>query len=98
MTLPLDDIRVIDLGQLYAAPYCTLQLAAMGADVIKVEPPGVGDVLRRPLASGDANYSFLMLNANKRSVSLNLKDPRGREILLKLARTPTCWSKITWRA
>ena len=65
MTLPLDDIRVIDLGQLYAVPYCTMQLAAMGAEVIKVEPPGSGEVLRRP-SRGDANYSFLMLNANKR--------------------------------
>jgi crotonobetainyl-CoA:carnitine CoA-transferase CaiB-like acyl-CoA transferase len=85
MPTPLEGIRVIDLGQLYAGPYCTMQLAAMGADVIKIEPPGIGDVLRHPLASGDANYGFLMLNANKRSVSLNLKDPRGREILLKLA-------------
>ncbi|HUO06394.1 MAG TPA: CoA transferase [Candidatus Binataceae bacterium] len=85
MTLPLEGIRILDLGQVYAAPYCTLQLAAMGADVIKIEPPSVGDVLRRPLASGDAAYSFLMLNANKRSVTLNLKDPRGRDILLKLA-------------
>ncbi|MGH7813468.1 MAG: CaiB/BaiF CoA transferase family protein [Candidatus Binataceae bacterium] len=83
--MPLDGIRVIDLGQVYAAPYCTLQLAAMGAEIVKIEPPGVGDVLRRPLASGDAAYSFLMLNANKRSVTLNLKDPRGREIFLKLA-------------
>ncbi|HVN63835.1 MAG TPA: CoA transferase [Candidatus Binataceae bacterium] len=84
MTMPLEGIRVIDLGQVYAAPYCTLQLAAMGAEIIKIEPPGVGDVLRRPLASGDAAYSFLMLNANKRSVTLNLKDSRGREIILKL--------------
>src|SRR5258708_602040 len=84
MTLPLDDIRVIDLGQVYAAPYCTLQLAAMGADIIKIEPPGTGEVLRRPDLPDGVNYSFLMLNANKRSVTINLKDPRGQEILLKL--------------
>jgi CoA:oxalate CoA-transferase len=85
MTLPLDNIRVIDLGQVYSAPYCTLQLAAMGADIIKIEPPGTGEVLRRPDPSpGGVNYSFLMLNANKRSVTINLKDRRGQEIVLKL--------------
>jgi len=85
MSLPLDGIRVIDLGQVYAAPYCTLQLAAMGADVVKIEPPGTGEVLRRPeLPPGGAGYSFLMLNANKRSVTINLKTRRGQEIVLKL--------------
>lgn len=85
MTLPLDGIRVIDLGQIYAAPYCTLQLAAMGADIIKIEPPGSGELLRRPEVSpGGVNYSFLMLNWNKKSVTLNLKHPRAREIVLKL--------------
>ncbi len=85
MTLPLEGIRVIDLGQVYAAPYCTLQLAAMGADVIKIEPPKIGEVLRRPdLSPGGVNYSFLMLNANKRSITINLKDRRGQEIVLKL--------------
>ena len=85
MSLPLDGIRVIDLGQVYAAPYCTLQLAAMGADIIKIEPPITGEVLRRPeLPPGGAGYSFLMLNANKRSVTINLKNQRGQEIVLKL--------------
>ena len=83
--LPLDGIRVIDLGQVYAVPYCTLQLAAMGADIIKIEPPVTGEVLRQPkIPPGGAAYSFLMLNANKRSVTINLKDRRGYEILLKL--------------
>ena len=82
---PLEGIRVIDLGQIYAAPYCTMQLAAMGAEVIKVEPPGLGEGLRFAAAEpGKTNYSFLMLNANKRSITLNLKDPRGRAILMKL--------------
>jgi crotonobetainyl-CoA:carnitine CoA-transferase CaiB-like acyl-CoA transferase len=85
MPLPLEGIRVIDLGQIYAAPYCTMQLAYMGADVIKVEPPGEGEFLRRPKVSrGGAGYSFLMLNAHKKSVTLNLKHPRAREILLKM--------------
>jgi crotonobetainyl-CoA:carnitine CoA-transferase CaiB-like acyl-CoA transferase len=85
MGLPLDGIRVIDLGQIFAAPYCTLQLAMMGAEVIKIEPPGTGESLRRAGSSaGGVGYSFLMLNANKRSVTLNLKHSRGREIILKL--------------
>lgn len=85
MSLPLEGIRVIDLGQIFAAPYCTLQLAYLGAEIIKIEPPGAGDPLRRPDASpGGVNYSFLMLNVNKKSVTLNLKHPRAREILFKL--------------
>ncbi len=82
---PLDGIRVIDLGQIYAAPYCTMQLAAMGAEVIKIEPPGIGEGLRFAAADpGKTNYAFLMLNANKKSVTLNLKEGRGRAILMKL--------------
>jgi CoA:oxalate CoA-transferase len=85
MTLPLDGIRVIDLGQIFAVPYCTLQLAYLGAEVIKIEPPGTGEHLRRPGSSpGGVNYSFLMLNPNKKSVTLNLKQPDGRALLMKL--------------
>ncbi len=85
MTLPLEGIRVLDFGQIYAAPYCTLQLAAMGAEIIKIEPPGHGEMLRRPEGSpGGVNYSFLMLNWNKKSVTLNLKHPRAAEIVHKL--------------
>src|SRR5215813_11058988 len=85
MSLPLDGIRVIDFGQIYAAPYCTMQLAYLGADVIKIEPPRTGDVLRRPdLPPGGAGYSFLMLNAQKRSVTLNLKLRRAQQIALQL--------------
>jgi len=85
MGKPLDGIRVIDLGQIFAAPYCTLQLAYMGAEIIKVEPPKTGEHLRRPEASpGGVSYSFLMLNANKKSITLNLKHPRGHEVMLKL--------------
>jgi crotonobetainyl-CoA:carnitine CoA-transferase CaiB-like acyl-CoA transferase len=84
MSLPLEGIRVIDLGQIFAAPYCTLQLGYLGAEIIKIEPPA-GDPLRRPGASpGGVNYSFLMLNVNKKSVTLNLKHPHAREILFKL--------------
>jgi CoA:oxalate CoA-transferase len=85
MPLPLEGIRVIDLGQIFAAPYCTLQLGYMGAEIIKIEPPRGGEMLRRPeLSPGGVNYAFLMLNANKKSVTLNLKHARGREILMRL--------------
>jgi len=85
MTRPLDGIRVIDFSQIYAGPYATLLLAYLGADVIKIEPPGRGENLRRPdPQTGATNYGFLMLNAEKRSVTLNLKHPRGRELALKL--------------
>ncbi|HTY56785.1 MAG TPA: CoA transferase [Candidatus Binataceae bacterium] len=85
MSSPLAGIRIIDLGQVYAAPYCTMQLACLGADVIKVEPPETGEPLRKlPGAVTATNYNFLMLNAGKRSITLNLKHPRGREILMSL--------------
>jgi formyl-CoA transferase len=84
---PLDDVRVLDLGQVYNGPYCGLLLAAQGADVIKIEPPG-GEIVRRAAISpGGASYSFLMLNAGKRGMTLDLKDARGREVFLRLVET-----------
>jgi CoA:oxalate CoA-transferase len=85
MSLPLQGYRVIELAQIYAGPYCGLQLAHFGAEVIKVEPPGTGELLRkRPPAKHGTNYGFLMLNTGKKSISLNLKDPRGRDILFRM--------------
>ena len=82
---PLSGITVLELGQIYNGPYCALLLAHHGADVIKVESPQ-GDVLRRLDRSvGGASYPFLMLNANKRGVRLDLKHERGREVFLRLA-------------
>jgi len=81
---PLDDVRVLDLGQVYNGPYCGLLLAAQGAEVIKIEPPG-GEIVRRAAVSpGGASYSFLMLNAGKKGVTLDLKNERGRELFLRL--------------
>jgi CoA:oxalate CoA-transferase len=81
----LEGVRVIELAQIYAGPYCGLQLAHFGAEVIKIEPPGEGEFLRmRPPTSRGANSNFLMLNAGKKSVALNLKDPRGRDLLMQL--------------
>src|SRR5262245_40802973 len=82
---PLAGITVLELGQIYNGPYCALLLAHHGAEVIKIEAPK-GDVLRRMDRSpGGASYPFLMLNASKRSVRIDLKQPRGRELLLQLA-------------
>ena len=83
---PLDGIRVIDMTQIYNGPYCTFLMAMAGADVIKVEPPG-GEHLRRRNARGGALYPFKMLNPNKRSIVLDLKSNKGREIFLELAAT-----------
>lgn len=85
MSMPLQGYRVIELAQIYAGPYCGLQLAHFGAEVIKVEPPGTGELLRhRAPAKHRTNYGFLMLNTGKKSVSLNLKEPRGRYILFRM--------------
>ena len=81
---PLAGLTVLELGQIYNGPYCGLLLAHHGAEVIKVEAP-LGDVLRRMNRSaGGASYPFLMLNANKRGVRIDLKQPRGRDLLLQL--------------
>ena len=82
---PLAGLTVLELGQIYNGPYCALLLAHHGAEVIKVEAPQ-GDVLRRMDRSpGGASYPFLMLNANKRGVRIDLKQPAGVELLLRLA-------------
>jgi len=85
-TLPLDGIKIIDFTHVQAGPACTQLLAWFGADVIKVERPGSGDVTRsqlRDIPEADALY-FTMLNSNKRSLSLNTKTPEGKEVLEKL--------------
>lgn len=83
---PLRGLRVLELANFMAGPYCGLVLADFGADVIKVENPGGGDFSRAtaPFLAGES-AGFLALNRNKRSFSLNLKDPRGRELYLRLA-------------
>jgi formyl-CoA transferase len=88
MSLPLEGIKVIDFTAVQAGPACTQLLAWFGADVLKVERPGVGDVTRRQLRDipdVDALY-FTMLNSNKRSIELNPKTPEGKEIMEKLIR------------
>lgn len=83
---PLDGIRVIDLTSMVSGPLTTMILADQGADVIKVENPKGGDYTRAvSTRRGGFSASFLNNNRNKRSIALNLKDPRGIEILKRLA-------------
>jgi formyl-CoA transferase len=88
--LPLEGTRVLELAQVMAGPFCCQLLADFGADVIKVEPPGVGDQTRRsmgPLVGGGDTGAFLAVNRNKRSVTINLKHPEGRELFYRLVAT-----------
>jgi crotonobetainyl-CoA:carnitine CoA-transferase CaiB-like acyl-CoA transferase len=84
---PLDGLRVIDLTQAMAAPYCTMNLADMGADVIKVEPPGGEETRRGSVQRNGHSGSFNAINRNKRSLTVDLKKPEGVEIIHRLART-----------
>jgi len=90
---PLDGIRVIDLSRLLPGPYATMLLADLGAEVIKIETPGLGDYMRfiPPFievgTTGESvGAAFLMVNRNKKSVALNFRNARGKEILMRLAR------------
>jgi len=85
MPAPLEGLRVVDLTENLAGPFCTMILADMGADVVKVERPGIGDESRRfpPFLDGES-AGYLTLHRGKRSVLLDLKDARGREAFLRL--------------
>ena len=87
MTGPLSGVRVIDLTSVVSGPFATMFLADQGADVIKVEPPG-GDITRRSRQSvdptGQFSALFISTNRGKRSLSVDLKQPEGIEILRKL--------------
>ena len=85
-TAPLKGITVIDWTQVQSGPSCTQMLAWMGADVIKVEKVQGGDPTRNEMNDVDGSYSlyFLQLNANKKSITLNMRDPEGKKILAEL--------------
>jgi formyl-CoA transferase len=83
-------MRVLDLTQVMAGPFCCQLLGDLGADVVKVEPPGVGDQSRRSMGfsmKGEDTAAFLAVNRNKRSVTLNLKDDASRSAFHRLAQT-----------
>ncbi|HLY47118.1 MAG TPA: CaiB/BaiF CoA-transferase family protein [Stellaceae bacterium] len=83
---PLAGLRVIDLTRVLAGPFCTQSLGDLGAEVLKIEPPGGGDETRRfpPFVAGESHY-FLGVNRNKKSLVIDLQDARGKEILRRLA-------------
>jgi crotonobetainyl-CoA:carnitine CoA-transferase CaiB-like acyl-CoA transferase len=84
---PLAGLRVLDLTEHMAGPFCTMILADMGAEVLKVERPGKGDSSRAMGEGGERNPFFRYINRNKKSVSLDYKGPAGREVFLRLVRS-----------
>ena len=88
--LPLSGMRVLDVCQVMAGPFCCMLLGDLGADVIKVEPPE-GDQARRAMGfkdyKGDYSLGFLNMNRNKRSIILDLKSEAGRNVFFRLAET-----------
>ena len=88
MTKALEGIRVLDLTRALAGPFCTLMLGDNGADVIKIEIPGSGDDTRKwgPPFIGDESAYFLSINRNKKSLTLNLQDPKAQDVFMKLAK------------
>lgn len=82
---PLKGVTVVDLGQIYNGPYCTFLMAMAGAKIIKIEAKG-GEHLRRRAVVGGAALPFAMLNSNKTFATLNLKTPRGRELLHEMVK------------
>jgi formyl-CoA transferase len=82
----LDGVRILDFTHVQSGPTCTQLLGYMGADVIKIERPGVGDITRgqlRDVPNADSLY-FTMLNGNKRSITIDSKNPKGKEIIERL--------------
>src|SRR5262245_45036362 len=83
---PLEGIRVLDLTRVLSGPYCTMMLGDLGAEVIKIERPGEGDDTRafaHPFQGDQAAY-FLSFNRNKKSITLDMKSERGKDILWRL--------------
>ncbi len=85
---PLEGIRVLDLSRLLPGPFLTMVLADMGADVIKIEDPRIGDYMRNfPPSKGGMSGRYLSVNRNKRSLALDLKSEAGRDALLRMTET-----------
>src|SRR6266540_5953843 len=85
----LEGVRILDFSHVQSGPTCTQLLAYMGADVIKVERPGTGDITRgqlRDVPNADSLY-YTMLNHNKRSITLDTKHPKGKQVLERLVKS-----------
>jgi formyl-CoA transferase/CoA:oxalate CoA-transferase len=86
MRMPLEDVTVLDLSHALAGPFCSTMLGDFGASVIKLEPPGAGDIARAwgaPLPGGETAY-FVSLHRNKQGIEIDLKHPEGRELFFRL--------------
>ena len=86
MTMALDDVKVLDLSHALAGPFASTLLGDFGADVVKVEPPGHGDISRAwgpPFYGSEPSY-FVNLHRNKKSVEIDLKHPEGKELFFRL--------------
>lgn len=86
MQYPLEDVKVLDLTHALAGPFCSTMLADFGAQVIKLEPPGAGDIARgwgAPLPGGETAY-FVSLHRHKRGIVIDLKKPEGKELFFRL--------------
>src|SRR3954469_8975027 len=83
---PLVGVRVLDLTRLLPGPMCTLYLAQLGAEVLKVEDTGAGDYARALSGNGTVAAFYTLVNRGKRSIALDLKHADGREVFLRLAR------------
>ena len=91
LAVPMAGLRVLELAGMVAGPYCGKLIAGLGAEVVKVEPPLVGDPARRrgpfpgDVPNPERSGTFLYLNTGKKGITLNLDDPQGRHILRQLA-------------
>jgi len=86
MRMPLEDVKVLDLSHALAGPFCSTMLADFGAEVIKLEPAGAGDIARSwgpPLPGGETSY-FVSLHRNKKGIEVDLKHPRGKDLFFRL--------------
>ncbi|MBC8462871.1 CoA transferase [Candidatus Bathyarchaeota archaeon] len=94
----LEDVRILDLTHVWYGPWCTLMLAEMGADVIKIEPPwgSLGRLSQRGPMYGGASPTFHHLNLNKKDIAIDMKNEKGKKSLTSLLRKPMWLSRTSF--